>query len=248
VKKKKIVILGGVAAVAVIAVVVKLVFFKPTFLYAGTIEAVKVDVSSRITSVISELRIKQGDHVKLGQVLLTMSCEDIRAEAELADQNFIRTEKLYHQGSQPKEAFDQSKNKRDLSDLALTWCQVTSPLSGVALTKYHEAGEMVTPTTKLFTLANVQDVFAYIYIPQPYVARLRLGQNLQGFIPELNMRFFDGTIIEIGEQAEFTPKNVQTREERERLIYAVKVSFKNDDETLKPGMAIEVKIPEEKGD
>jgi HlyD family secretion protein len=64
-------------------------------------------------------------------------------------------------------------------------------------------------------------------------------------LPELNNREFDGKIIKINDEAEFTPKNVQTRSERERLVFGVKVSFlgANDQEILKPGMTIEVKLP-----
>jgi HlyD family secretion protein len=69
--------------------------------------------------------------------------------------------------------------------------------------------------------------------------------KLKGYLPELKMKEFDGRILKINDVAEFTPKNVQTQEERERLIYGVKVSFleSNADEILKPGMTIEVALP-----
>ena len=103
---------------------------------------------------------------------------------------------------------------------------------------------MVNPGTRLFTMANLDEPYAYIYVPQPLIAKLSLGQKLTGYLPELGMRPFEGSIVQIGEQAEFTPKNVQTRDERTRLVFAVKVLFKNDGSVLKPGMSIEVKIPE----
>ena len=101
------------------------------------------------------------------------------------------------------------------------------------------------PGTKILTVANIQDIFAFIYVPQPTVARLALGMKLKGIIPELNNRVFEGTIVKINDEAEFTPKNVQTQQERERLIYGVKVSFlgSNASEILKPGMTIEVELP-----
>jgi len=113
------------------------------------------------------------------------------------------------------------------------------------LSRYHEPGEWVNPGAKLLTMANIKDIWAYIYVPQPAVAKLRPGQKLTGFLPEMNMRAFQGTILKINDEAEFTPKNVQTRAERERLVFGVKVSFlgSNDEEVLKPGMTIEIALP-----
>lgn len=240
-KNKRLIVV--LVAIAVIAVFIKLVLLKREFLYAGTIEATKVDVPSRISSVVASVHVQEGDHIKEGQPLLNMSCEDYRLAAQLARDNYERAAKLFQQGSEPKEAYDQTKNKKDEADLKLSWCLVTSPLTGTVLTKYHEPGEMVTPGTRLFTLANLKEIYAYIYVPQPDVARLKLGQKLTGYLPELHMRPFSGTITWISDEAEFTPKNVQTREERQRLVYAVKVSFPNQEEILKPGMTVEVRLP-----
>lgn len=233
-----LVFIGGAAFVA------RYFLFKDSFYYAGTIEATKVDVSARVSSVIGTLQVKEGQQVKNDQTLLTFACEDYKIAAELAKQNFDRTERLYHQGSQPKEGFDLAKNRWDDANLKLNWCRVAAPLTGTVLTKYHEVGEMVNPGTRLFTMANLNEPYAYIYVPQPLIAKLSLGQKLTGYLPELGMRPFEGTIVQIGDQAEFTPKNVQTRDERTRLVFAVKVQFKNDGSVLKPGMSIEVKIPE----
>ena len=242
-KRKKIII----AAVAVIAIgiAIKLIFFKSIFLYAGTIEATKVDVPARVTSVISKLSVDEGDHLKKGQTLLTLACEDYKLAEEIATEDFTRADRLFKEGSQARETFDQMKNRKEDADLKVAWCNVTSPLDGIVLNKYHEEGEMVSPGTRLFTLANLKEnIYAYIYVPQNLVAKLKIGEKLEGFLPELNMQSFPGTITVVSDQAEFTPKNVQTREERTRLVYAIKVAFDNPNEILKPGMTIEVKLPE----
>jgi HlyD family secretion protein len=103
---------------------------------------------------------------------------------------------------------------------------------------------MVDPATRLFTLADLSQPYAYVYVPQPKIAGLSLGAKVTGYLPEMRMKEFAGTIVQIGDEAEFTPKNVQTRDERTRLVYAVKVEFANPQEVLKPGMSIEVKLPE----
>jgi HlyD family secretion protein len=98
--------------------------------------------------------------------------------------------------------------------------------------------------TRLFTVANLDSVWAYIYIPQPLLARIKLGMTVEGALPELKGRAFPGTVLKTSEEAEFTPKNVQTREERTRLVFGIKVGFPNTDHVLKPGMPIEIRLPE----
>ena len=225
----------------------KIIFFKNKFFYAGTIETTKVDISARVTSVISSIKIKEGDHISNNELLMTLTCEDYRLANQIATEDFKRTEKLFKLGSLSKEIFDQQKNRKDDSDLKVSWCNISSPLSGIVLNKYHEVGEMVTPGTRLLTLGDLKnDIYAYIYIPQTLINKISLGEKLTGHLPESKMQSFDGVVTQIGEEAEFTPKNVQTREERTRLVYAIKISFTNSDEVLKPGMTIEVKIDEDK--
>lgn len=220
--------------------------FKKDFKYAGTIEATKVNLPARVSSVIFALNAKEGDKVVAGQSLLTLSCEDHNLSARLADDNYKRADQLFKNGSISQQDYDLVRNKKDDADLKVSWCSVRSPLTGTVLAKYHEIGEMVTPGTKLFTLADIKDVYAYIYVPQPRVAALRLQQKVTGVLPEMKARLFEGTIIWIADEAEFTPKNVQTEAERTRLVYAVKIAFNNNDETLKPGMTIEISLPTER--
>jgi HlyD family secretion protein len=242
-KKKPILI--AVVLMLAIGIGIKFFFFKTPFVYDGTIEATKVDVPARVTSVISKLSVKEGDHVQKNQSLITLSCEDYKLAQEIATSDFDRADRLFKAGSQPRETYDQMKNKKEDADLKVSWCDVTSPLTGIVLNKYHEEGEMVTPGTRLFTLANLkEDIYAYIYIPEELVATVKLGEKLTGTLPELNQKKFEGTVTQVSDEAEFTPKNVQTREERTRLVYAIKVAFSNPDEILKPGMTIEVKLPE----
>jgi HlyD family secretion protein len=241
--KKKVAFVAVGLAVAV-GVALKLFVFSNSFLYAGTIEATKVDIPARVASVISAVDVIEGQRVSEGQTLLTLACEDYKIAADLAKETFDRKERLYRQGSEPKESFDQAKNRWEDASLRMKWCNVTAPLSGTVLNKFHEVGEMVTPGIRLFTVANLRRPYAYIYVPQPLIAKIALGQRLNGYLPELRSRVFEGVVTQISDQAEFTPKNVQTREERTRLVFAIKVEFKNEDEILKPGMSIEMKLSE----
>jgi len=243
-RSPKIIIIVA-AVVIVLAIAAKLVFFNGEFLYAGTLEATKVDLSARLFSAIKTVNVQEGDRVTEKQEVAALSCEDIKVAAELANVNFLRARDLLRTGSATQDTMDQVKNKKQDADVRLAWCSIQSPIQGTVLSRYHEPGEWVNPGTKLLTLANIRDIWTYIYVPQPEVSKLKVGMKLKGYLPELNRREFEGTIIKINDEAEFTPKNVQTQAERERLVFGVKVSFlgSNEQEILKPGMTIEVKLP-----
>ncbi len=245
--KKKVlkIILACALAAALAVIAVRFLLSRNNFLYAGTLEATKVDLSARISSAISAVNVQEGDHVAENQELVTLACEDVKVASQLADENYRRTLGLFKAGTSSQDIMDAVKNRKDDADVRLSWCSIKSPISGTVLSRYHEPGEWVNPGTKLLTLANIRDIWAYIYVPQPEVSRLKPGMTLRGYLPELNNREFDGKIIKINDEAEFTPKNVQTRSERERLVFGVKVSFlgSNEQEILKPGMTIEVKLP-----
>ncbi len=246
-KRLILMIFLAVSAVVVAAIAVKFFFFNGVFLYAGTLEATKVDLAARVPSSIGNVKVQEGDHVAENQELVVLSCEDVRLAAELAGKDYQRTASLFRTKNVSQETMDHARTLKEDADVKMNWCSVRSPIPGIVLNRYHEPGEWVIPGTKLLTLANIRDIWAYIYVPQPEVSRLKAGMKVKGYLPELGNREFDGKIVKINDEAEFTPKNVQTRAERTRLIFGVKISFadSNAEEILKPGMTIEVELPRE---
>lgn len=242
--KKVFVVVFLVIAIG-IGVALKLTYFNRQFRFAGTLEATKVDLSARLASALSAVRVQEGDHVTENQELIQLVCDETKVAADLANTNFARNEKLFRAGTVSQETFDQVKNRKEDTDVHMSWCSIKSPINGNVLSRYHEPGEWVTPGTKLLTLANIRNIWAYIYVPQTEVANLKAGMKLTGHLPEMGDKEYVGTILKINDEAEFTPKNVQTQAERARLVFGVKVSFLgvNEDETLKPGMTIEIELP-----
>jgi len=233
---------GGVAGIFLLSLLLWRIFGNE-FLYAGTVEATEVDLSARVSSVIDKLEVSEGDSVQKGQGLVRLACEDVRLAADLAESNYKRAVELFASGSMSRAEYDRTRYQREDASVRRSWCGVKSPITGVVLSVYHEAGELVGPGMKLATVADLSSVWTVIYVPQPVLARLKTGMEVNGILPEVGGKKFPGRISHIREQAEFTPKNVQTREERTRLVYGIKVSFPNPDGILKPGMTIEVRLP-----
>jgi len=215
------------------------------FLYAGTVEATDVDLTPQVSAVISTVTVREGDPVKKGQVLVAMAGEDYKLAAQMAARDYKRAVALHRSGSMSDEAFDKLRYKHEDAALRVSWLTLTAPIDGTVTHRYREPGELVNSSMKLLTVADLQDVWAYVYVPQTLLAKLRLGMAVDGYLPELGMKRLPGRVAFIRPEAEFTPKNVQTRDQRTRLVYGVKVAFDNSEGLLKPGMTVEVRLPED---
>lgn len=120
---------------------------------------------------------------------------------------------------------------------------IVSPIRGIILTKYAEPGEYAAPGRALFKVANIEDMKLRAYITADQLTGLKIGQQVKIFADQGkdDRKGYDGIITWISDKAEFTPKTIQTRDERANLVYAVKVSVKNDG-LIKKGMYGEVKF------
>jgi HlyD family secretion protein len=123
---------------------------------------------------------------------------------------------------------------------AINDAEVVSPVAGVVTSKLVDAGEIVSPRTPLVIVTDLDHAWANVYVDEPVVPTLKLGQPAV-LVTDAGQRL-DGTITYISPRAEFTPRNVQTAEERSRLVYRIKVTADNRGGVLKPGMPIEAEI------
>lgn len=211
--------------------------------YIGTIETTRIDIPSRLATVISKFLVNEGDKVKQNDFLAELDCDDLNITNKVSTLDFERSEKLLKAGSMPREAFDLKWQKKQDSDLKLSWCKILTPIDGVVLTRYIDEKEWVMPGTKILSVADLSNAWAYIYLDQSKIAKIKLGMKIKGFIGQDSSKtYFEGKIIKINDEAEFTPKNVQTLDERSRLVFGVKINFDNNSGVLKPGMAIEVDL------
>jgi HlyD family secretion protein len=116
-----------------------------------------------------------------------------------------------------------------------------SPVSGIVTAKLADAGEMVAPRGAVVVITDLDHAWANVYVDEPDVPRLRLGQKAT-LVTDGGQRI-EGSITFISPKAEFTPRNVQTAAERSKLVYRIKVTADNRDGVLKPGMPIEAELP-----
>ncbi len=120
---------------------------------------------------------------------------------------------------------------------------IRNPINGTVLTKFAEAGEITTIGKALYTIADLSSLTLRAYISGTQLSQVKLGQTVRVMVDDGKDKYkeFPGTITWISDKAEFTPKTIQTKDERANLVYAVKVKVKNDD-YLKIGMYGEIQF------
>jgi HlyD family secretion protein len=121
-------------------------------------------------------------------------------------------------------------------------CRLVAPIDGHVEARAYEPGEVVLPGSKVLTLVRIDVVEATFYLPNRELAAAKVGRTVRVVADAIPGKSFSGTIIRVAAKAEFTPRNVQTREDRDRLVYAVTASIENGGEELRPGMPVEVVV------
>lgn len=129
-----------------------------------------------------------------------------------------------------------------LVDAQIAQLTLIAPLDGIVTARSGHAGEIATAGAPLLTIANLDEVTLVIYIPEDRVGQVRAGQEVEVRVDTFPERVFVGHVASIAGEAEFTPRNVQTQEERVSLVFAVKVRIPNADHDLKPGMPADATI------
>ena len=168
-------------------------------------------------------------------------------------QQYDRTENAYQQARLTKKQADaaldaaQAELAKIESEMALLQKQLTdcfpvSPASGLITAKFVEVGELVGMGKPLVKVARLDTVWVKVYLPPKDLTRISLGGGAQVDPEDGREEPLEGKVSWISDEAEFTPKNVQTKEARADLVYAVKITIPNPDKVLKIGMPVSVRI------
>lgn len=137
---------------------------------------------------------------------------------------------------------EQAKQALALAETQLGYATITSPLTGMVMSKNTEPGEFVSPGTPVVTVGDLAHPWLRAYISESDLGRVKLGQPVKVTTDSYPGRAYEGHITFIAPQAEFTPKNVQTEKERVKLVYRIKVELPNPKMELKPGMPADAQI------
>jgi len=128
--------------------------------------------------------------------------------------------------------------------IALSHCHIKNPITGTIIAKYAEEGEFVTTTKPLYKVSNLDNIILRAYISGSQLSKIKLNQKVKVIIDtdNKNNKTIEGRVTWISSSAEFTPKIIQTKEERVNLVYAIKITVPNKEGLIKIGMPGEVKF------
>ena len=170
--------------------------------------------------------------------------EDIQAQLDILERQLAaQKESLQNTNSNVSGQADALEAQVMQLEDKIRKCVITSPVSGTILAKYSEAGELAVQGRALFKVADLDNIRLRAYITADQLTGLKLGQSVKVFADQgtSGRKEYAGTLVWISDKAEFTPKTIQTRDERANLVYAVKIAVKNDS-LIKLGMYGDIKF------
>ena len=141
---------------------------------------------------------------------------------------------------QARTALAQAQANLALLDTQLSKLTVYAPMSGVILTRNVEPGEFVQPGAMALTMADITQLTITVYVPEDRYGEISLGQSASVAVDSFPGQSFEAQVTHIADQAEFTPRNVQTVEGRSSTVYAIKLKVSDPQGKLKPGMPADV--------
>ena len=127
--------------------------------------------------------------------------------------------------------------------LAVAECALKAPHDGTIIERLHEPGAVLAPGARVLTLVDLTTIKATFFLPNAELARAKTGAKAEVRVDTYPGRVFTGTVDHVASEAEFTPRNVQTREDRDRLVYAVEITLDNPSGELRAGMPAEIVLP-----
>lgn len=169
---------------------------------------------------------------------ITLAQFNSAKENEKKIKNFARPEEL----KQAEANVNRVKASVEQLQKNINDCYVTAPSSGYIVKKFVEEGEYAGALTSLFRLTDLRKVDLIIYVSETDLGRIKLYQNANVNVDSYPGKIFKGKVTYISPEAEFTPKNIQTKDERTKLVFAVKISIPNSQMELKPGMPADAEI------
>lgn len=209
----------------------------------------RYNVSRQVAALEQQLSTQRGERLRFEKLVRSgagnqKQLDDVNAQIAVLEKQLAAQRELLENGNESLSG-EQLSLEAQLQQVEdrLQKSVITSPISGTVLAKYAEPGELAAEGRALFKVADMERMYLRVYITGEQLTEVKLGQQVRLYadLGSRDRREYAGTITWIADEAEFTPKTIQTREERANLVYAVKVSVANDG-YIKRGMYGEIKF------
>ena len=220
--------------------------------FTGSVEANSYQVGSALAGRITKVAVAEGDQVSSNQLLVQLDDSALKLQHEQATQGVavakaaLTNVKDDDGSSKADIASAQAKVKRaqaavKLVEVQLGYTKVTAPRAGTVVSLVANTGQNAAPGKTLLTISDPTDLFVRIFVPETGIGNVKVGQAAHVTTDSLTQTF-DGTVSYVSSVSEFTPNSVQTKDQRTKLVYEVRLKISDTTGALKAGMPVDATL------
>lgn len=218
----------------------------------GQVETGEIAVAPAMAGRITSVRVAEGDRVTKGQVLVQLDTAALKLQVTRAKQGVTAAKaavtnarndddatKADVTAAQARQA--QAEAAVKLAEVQLGYATIKAPSDGTVVNVVGNAGANAAPGRTLLTMTDPADLFVRVFVPEPRIGQVSVGQQV-GVTTNSSSETFAGTVSFVSDAAEFTPNNIDTAEQRTKLVFAVRIRIDDASGTLKAGMPVDVRL------
>ena len=215
---------------------------------SGTVEATEYQVASALAGRVATVTVSEGDQVTAGQVMVRLDTAALDLQIRQANDAVRAAQAAVAQAKDTgtsadvraaRARVDQAKTAVALARVQLTYATVTAPHAGTVVAVTANAGENASPGKTLATISDPTDLFVRVFVPETEIGSVKLGQAAK-ITTDSTSKTYNGRVEFVGSQAEFTPNNVETKDQRVKLVYEARIRIFDPSGELKAGMPVDV--------
>lgn len=218
--------------------------------FSGSVEATSSQIGPALAGRIIAVPVAEGDQVTKGQLLVQLDQTAMKLQLDQANQGVTAAKAALSNARDTGTSADvkaakarlaQARAAVKLAKLQLSYTSVKAPNAGVVTAVNANPGQNAAPSKTLVTLLDPNDLFVRIYVPETSIGTVKIGQKAT-VTTDSSTTTFPAGVSFVAAQAEFTPNTVQTKDQRTKLVYEVRIRVSDDSGTLKAGMPVDVTL------
>jgi HlyD family secretion protein len=215
---------------------------------SGAVEAQQYHVASVIAGRVTKVDVSEGDVVKQGQTVVVLDQSALKLQVKQAEEGVKAARAALSNAkedgtdadvSAARARLNQAKAAVDLAEVQLGYATVAAPHDGVVVTVTTNEGQNAGPGRTLLTLSDPSNLFVRVFVPETQIGNVKVGQQVS-VTPDSPTEPYAGTVSFVASEAEFTPTNVETKDQRTKLVFEVRVRISDTSGALKAGMPVDV--------
>ena len=217
---------------------------------SGSVEANEYQVAAALSGRITDVKVAEGDEVTKGQELILLDRSATKLVLDQANQGVTAAKAALTNAKDDDDStkaditaararLKQAEAAVKLAKVQLGYTIVTAPRDGTVVSVTTNTGQNAGPGKTLLTMIDPTDLFVRVFVPETEIGNVRNGQAAT-LVTDSSTTTYQGTVSFIASQSEFTPNNVQTKDQRVKLVYEVRIRVSDTTGTLKAGMPVDV--------